>query len=101
MARKKNGTNIKSDDAVVTPKVDEVIETPKADEEITESILWGKVTNCNKLNVRKQPNTDGVVIAVVDKNTAITIDLSKSTDEWYSVVIGNTSGYCMKKYVTI
>lgn len=55
-----------------------------------------------KLNVREEPDIEANIIYEADAGNEFLIDISKSTEEWFSVC--NTSGiegFCMKKYITI
>ena len=73
------------------------------DEVIKEDVLLtGVVTNCFRLNIRKEPDKTADIVTVVDLLTHLKIDEKKSTDNWYYVLDSNgTSGYCMKQYVSI
>ena len=67
----------------------------------TEPII-GIVEGCKKLNVRSNPNPNANVLAVVDKDKELVIDLDKSTNDWYSVCTASgIDGYCMREFVTI
>ena len=62
----------------------------------------GTVANCAKLNVRIKPVAGAQVVSVIDAGTQVEIDESKSTDEWYKVLIPAVNeGYCMRKFVTV
>lgn len=74
--------------------VDEVIEEY--------ALLTGVVTDCFRLNIRKEPDKNADVVTVVDITTQLKVDEKKSTSNWYYVIDGNgNSGYCMKQYVSI
>ena len=64
--------------------------------------VGGVVIDCAKLNIRKQPNKDAVVVTVIPVNSEVIIDLENSTEDFYKVcsVIG-IEGYCMKQYIEI
>lgn len=69
----------------------------KSDEEII-----GIVTECLKLNIRKEPNKDSEVIAVVNCTDNLVIDAENSTDGWYAVAtVSGIDGFCMKKFIAI
>jgi cytoskeletal protein RodZ len=65
--------------------------------------VTGTVANCAKLNVRVAPVAGAEVVTIVESGTKLTIDVTKSTDEWFSVNVDNGTegfnGYCMKKFV--
>lgn len=92
----------------VTPAVvqDSLIpEEPKEAPQVTHSAPVGTVRDCEKLNVRKAPNTNAGVVCVIAKGTKVEIDESKSTDEFYKVrSVSETEGFygfCMKKYIAV
>lgn len=78
---------------VVTEEVT-TVEAPKS--------VVGIVSGCKRLNVRKGPSKTAAVIEEINVGAKVTIDLTKSTDEWYNIhnESGNT-GFCMKKFVTV
>ena len=71
----------------------------------TPEVVTGIVANCDKLNVRKQPNIKSDVVVVIDKGTEVIIDETKSTEDFYRVRSASESkpfyGFCMKKYITV
>ena len=74
------------------PVIDAVPEIPKI----------GTVANCAKLNVRIKPVAGAQVVSVIDAGTQVEIDESKSTDEWYKVLIPAVNeGYCMRKFIDV
>lgn len=86
----------------------EAVETPV--EEITEEVVEeasdneildiGVVTDCLKLNVRKQPSKDAEVLKTIDALTEVVI--LKEVNDFYEVALKTgESGYCMKKYIAI
>lgn len=65
-------------------------------------LLTGVVTDCFRLNIRKEPDKSADIVTVVDILTQLKVDEKRSTDNWYHVLDGNgNSGYCMKQYVSI
>lgn len=65
-------------------------------------LLTAVVTNCFRLNIRKEPDKSADIVTVVDILTQLKVDEKQSTDNWYYVLDGNgNSGYCMKQYVSI
>lgn len=83
-------------------KPKETIEQEVEETVVAPATVKGIVSDCSRLNIRKKPNAKAEVVTIVAKNSAVTIDTECSTKEWYKVTIApNTTGYCMKKYVTI
>ena len=71
-----------------------IVEEPKP--------VFGVVSDCAKLNIRKSPSPNGNVICTVNENTKLMIILEESTTEWYKVCnSAGLNGFCMKKYVTV
>lgn len=65
-------------------------------------LLEGNVTNCIKLNIRKEPNIKAAIVCEVALNTLLAIDPDKSNNEWLSVTTDTgINGFCMAKYVNI
>ena len=93
------GNSIKEESEMVEEKkvaVDETAE--KKDERI---IVRGKVSNCERLNVRTNPNISSAVRCIINKNAVVEIKENLSTDEWFRVKTkDNVCGFCMKKYIT-
>lgn len=62
----------------------------------------GTVTGCAKLNVRKEPNKDAEILAVINEGSEVVINRIKSTVEFYAVcTAAGIEGYCMKKFITV
>lgn len=59
----------------------------------------GVVTNCDRLNVRREPTKNSEVVAVIKAGTEVAIISSKSTEDWYYIALWD--GYVMKEYITI
>lgn len=92
----------------VEENAEEAVETPV--EETTEEVVEeasddeildiGVVTDCLKLNVRKQPSKDAEVLKIIDALTEVVI--LKEVNDFYEVALKTgESGYCMKKYIAI
>ena len=92
----------------VEENTEEAVETPV--EETTEEVVEeasddeildiGVVTDCLKLNVRKQPSKDAEVLKTIDALTEVVI--LKEINDFYEVALKTgESGYCMKKYIAI
>lgn len=81
-------TNVEVDD----------ISTPEPPEEPK----YGVVTDCVRLNVRKEPDRESAVICEVNAKVELVIVESESTDEFYKVLMpAGVEGFCMKRYITI
>lgn len=86
------------EDPVLTDPV-EIAEDEKI--EAVEDII-GVVTDCLKLNIRKEPNMDSEVVVVVTCLDELRIDPETSTDDWYAVcTVAGIEGFCMKKFVAV
>lgn len=84
-------------EATVEETKEEVVEEAAADDEI---LGIGVVTDCLKLNVRKQPSKDAEVLKIIDALTEVVI--LKEVNDFYEVALKTgESGYCMKKYIAI
>ena len=73
-------------------------------EEIEEAVedIIGVVTDCLKLNIRKEPNKDSDVVVIVTCLDELKIDPATSTDDWYAVcTVTGIEGFCMKKFVAV
>lgn len=69
-------------------------------EGMTPSSVTGIVVDCAKLNVRVAPNALADVVCVLDAQSELEIDVSKSTDEWFKICTAiGAEGYCMRKYI--
>ena len=84
----------------VTPDIVDEVTTPEPVED-TKVEFVGTVTNCSRLNVRKEAKAKSDVITIVNANTNVSVNVSKSTEDWYFVKVGKFYGYCMKKYISI
>lgn len=87
-------------------KKNEVIETKQSALEVTvenENVVTeGFVTNCVKLNIRKEGKINAAVVTIVPVNTKLIIDTNKSTKNWLSVTTPDgIKGYCMSEYVNL
>lgn len=67
-----------------------------------DTMVYGRVVNCKKLNVREEPETDADIVCVIDALTDVVIDEEDSTDEFYKVYLSSgLEGFCMKKFIVI
>lgn len=75
----------------------EIIETQ---EEVT--IVTGKVSGCEKLNVRENPSIDAKVLCVLNRTDEVRVDLTNTMEDWYKVCTSaGIEGYCMAKYINL
>ncbi len=80
---------------------DEIIDV-NLDDLVKDELPLGKVSDCEKLNVREQPSKDSKPIEILDKDDIVEIDMNSSTDDFYKVFTKSSkSGYCMKKFIKI
>ena len=73
-------------------------------EEIEETVeeIIGVVTDCLRLNIRKEPNKDSDVVVIVACLDELKIDPDASTDDWYAVcTVTGIEGFCMMKFVAV
>ena len=62
----------------------------------------GIITNCTKLNIRKEPKVNAEVLCVVDHHTEVVVNLDESTDDFYKIcTAAGIEGYCVKHFVTV
>lgn len=82
-------------------ELDEVSEVSEVSESIEETMIG--IVNCKKLNIRREPaKQSDNIIQVVNFNTELMVDISKSTSDWYKVYsVEGVEGYCMKDFVTL
>ena len=75
-------------------------------EEIPEVVVpeskEGMVTDCVKLNVRLEPNSDADVVGQINASTKLEVYENESTEDFYKICThSGVEGYCMKKFITI
>lgn len=64
--------------------------------------MHGYVDNCNRLNVRKEPNIKSEIVAVIGVETDVEIIEVASTEEFYRIKTSDgVEGFCMRNYVTV
>lgn len=77
-------------------------ETKTPEVETVDTFTTGIVDNCFKLNIREKPSCESNIISVVNADTVLTVNKSKSVKDWFHITtMTGSSGYCMKKYITI
>ena len=68
----------------------------------TETVVYGTVVNCKNLNIRKRPTQKSEVIQIIEADSMVQVDKSKSTADFYKVCTATgAEGYCVKQYVKI
>lgn len=87
----------------IKEEVVEVIEeaAPEVVEEPVEKpvrIVIGKLVDCYRLNIRKEPNADSEVVKVIKNSDVVEVNVNATTpDGWYKT----TDGYCMSKFIKL
>lgn len=85
--------------------VDETEEPEEPVETVTtvaNDICIGVVSDCDRLNVRKTPSRNALVVAEIDVDTEVMIDLDNSTAGWYNICTATgVEGFCMKDFITV
>lgn len=77
------------------------VEQLSIEEPVVES-KQGVVTDCLKLNVRKEPDSEAEVIGQITAATKLEVYENESTDEFYKIcTYSGIEGYCMKKFISI
>lgn len=62
----------------------------------------GVVINCMKLNVRSKPSSTASIEGILDVNTTVFVDASKSSGDWYYIfTTTGLQGYCLKVNIQI
>lgn len=83
----------------------EAANTEKTTTSETESPVYGYVSNCVKLNVRKKPDKEAEILTEINAGETVEINLDLSTSNFYSVATATSgvayTGYCMKDFITI
>lgn len=102
MAKTKTKTKVEEiSTEVVEPDVKKVTNEPGVIEEVEATpIEYGVVANCDRLNIRKNPDKE--VICVVNAGTKLVIDKTYKNKNWLKVTtVDGKEGFCMKEFVTI
>lgn len=57
-------------------------------------------SKCARLNIREEANTDAKKLAVINSGTRLRIDKSKSTNEFFRVILDSgISGFAVKEFI--
>jgi len=79
-------------------------ETTSSDEQLNEEAKR-MVTNCKKLNVRKDPNKTAEILCVIEVGTVVTINQTPSgvfdylDDVWTHICVNGMVGYVMGEFL--
>ncbi len=67
-----------------------------------EITVKGYVANCEKLNVRKEPNTDSEIVCIIDKDSEVVLESIAVINGFYKINTAyGVEGYCMKEYIEV
>ena len=75
-------------------------EQPVSTQEKNTSILYGIVTNCKQLNVRReaQKRADNVLCVI---SAGDVLEIHKDRSWFYVTTVDGVDGYCMKEFVAV
>lgn len=89
----------KGDDKKVTVEAGDVLEVKEPEK--VEPVV-GIVTDCIKLNVRKEPDANAEIVCTIDASTDLIINEEESAKDFYKIcTVAGIEGYCMKQFITI
>lgn len=101
---KKNYSKVSTEKKTLKAKKQEAVKEEVVEKvpEVVESVEPKTgIVNCDKLNVRIEPNKDSIVSLIIKKDDVVKI-LDDSDKEFYKITLSNgTEGYCMKKFIDI
>ena len=81
--------------------VNEVVEPVEENNEVATNLVLG-VVECERLYMRGKPSKESKHLAILPKNTEVTIDETESTEDFYKVcTAAGIEGYCMKKFIVV
>ena len=85
---------------------DEVTEpeviVPSVENNVENNEVIGKISGFEKLYVRKEASKDSEPVGIVTDKDDLSIDVARSTDDFYKVITSNgLEGYCVKEFVKI
>lgn len=101
-----NQISTKAVKQVEVGEIAEVVEIPEIEvkEEYTEpENVMCTVTNCERLNIRKNPSLSAKILCVVEAGSEVCMfpEEGPTNDEWSLVVTeSGIEGYCMTAYLT-
>lgn len=75
---------------------------PSIENNVENNEVIGKISGFEKLYVRKEASKDSEPVGIVTDKDDLSIDVSRSTDDFYKVITSNgLEGYCVKEFVKI
>lgn len=80
--------------------VEETVEETEV--EVVEAVqtFVGRVVDCPKLNVRRDPHADSPIVCVIKRDEEVEVDPSESTTHFYKIYLANgVEGFCMKQFI--
>ena len=81
---------------------DEVTEPEVIVPSIENNEVIGKISGFEKLYVRKEASKDSEPVGIVTDKDDLSIDVARSTDDFYKVITSNgLEGYCIKQFINI
>lgn len=91
-----NNVNVENENVNIDDATDN---TPTP--EIAPEPVVGHVSDCMRLNVRKEPESTATVVGILNVDDEVKIDIDNSTDSFYKISSSKAEGYCMKQFITI
>ena len=87
----------------VTEEVtDQEVIIPSIQNNVENNEVIGKISGFEKLYVRKEASKDSEPVGIVTDKDDLSIDVARSTDDFYKVITSNgLEGYCVKEFVKI
>lgn len=68
----------------------------------SEAPVYGVVTDCKNLYVRKRPKENAEPVQIIAGGTKVQVDQTMATEDFYKVFTASgAEGYCMRKYIQI
>ena len=75
---------------------------PSVENNVENNEVIGKISGFEKLYVRKEASKDSEPVGIVTDKDDLSIDVARSTDDFYKVITSNgLEGYCVKEFVKI
>lgn len=75
---------------------------PSIENNVENNEVIGKISGFKKLYVRKEASKDSEPVGIVTDKDDLSIDVARSTDDFYKVITSNgLEGYCVKEFVKI
>ena len=89
-----------------TNKTEETTEpeviVPSIENNVENNEVIGKISGFEKLYVRKEASKDSEPVGIVTDKDDLSIDVARSTDDFYKVITSNgLEGYCVKQFINI